>query len=416
MDVQAEAGREFWRRALVAGGFTAIPRWTLEPARGTAEHEAKISDDLIAMLRRLADGLDVPLSAVLLAAHAKVLAVLSGEREVATGYVGRQGGQPLLCRLTTERDSWRMLLLATHRAESELLAHSDFPVDDLRRELGLTEASFETVLDPTRLDHNGPDQNGNDGELPNDTVLWVGTSRDDGQLTLKLRYRTDVLDADCAARIAGYHLTALELIINDPDAEHQRQSLLSAEERYFQLEGLAGRRRELPDRRVHELFEEQVEAHPDGVAAVCGEASLTYGQLNGRANRLARALVARGLDREGVVAVVSERKLDWLVAVLAVFKAGGVYLPVEPHFPAERIAAMLSRAGCGLVLTEPGSSTTVDQALRSLPGVETVFVAAGYGEDHAESNLGVRVAPDQLAYIYFTSGSTGEPKGAMCRT
>jgi hypothetical protein len=119
MDVQAEAGREFWRRALVAGGFTAIPRWTLEPATGTAEHEAKIPDDLIAALRRLADELDVPLSAVLLAAHAKVLAVLSGEREIATGYVGRQGGQPLLCRLTTEPDSWRMLLLATHRAESE---------------------------------------------------------------------------------------------------------------------------------------------------------------------------------------------------------------------------------------------------------------------------------------------------------
>ncbi len=80
-----------------------------------------------------------PLSSVLLAAHAKVLAALSGEREVATGYVGRQGGQPLPCRLTTEPDSWRALLLATHRAESELLAHSDFPVDDLRRDLSLTD-------------------------------------------------------------------------------------------------------------------------------------------------------------------------------------------------------------------------------------------------------------------------------------
>ena len=92
---------------LGAGGFTAIPRWSLDPAAGTAEHEAKIPDDLIATLRRLAYELGVPLSSVLLAAHAKVLAVLSGEREVATGYVGREGGQPLLCRLTTEPDSWR---------------------------------------------------------------------------------------------------------------------------------------------------------------------------------------------------------------------------------------------------------------------------------------------------------------------
>ena len=245
-------------------------------------------------------------------------------------------------------------------------------------------------------------------------MLWVGTSRDDGQLALRLRYRTDVLDADGAARIAGYHLTALELIAADLDAEHRRQSLLSAEELHFQMEALAGRRRVLPDRRVHELFEQQVAAHPDAVAAVCGEGSVTYGQLNGRANRLARALVARGLRREAVVAVVAERNLDWLAAVLAIFKAGGVYLPVEPHFPADRIAAMLSRAGCGLVLTEPGSTTTLDQALESLADVQMLFIDAGYGEDHAEGNLGVGVAPDQLAYIYFTSGSTGEPKGAMC--
>ena len=109
------------------------------------------------------------------------------------------------------------------------------------------------------------------------------------------------------------------------------------------------------------------------VAAVCGERSLTYGQLNARANRLARALLARGLGREGVVAVVTERNLDWLAAVLAVFKAGGVYLPIEPHFPADRIATMLSRAGCGLVLTEPGSTTTLDQALTSLPEVQTAL-------------------------------------------
>ena len=88
--------------------------------------------------------------------------------------------------------------------------------------------------------------------------------------------------------------------------------------------------------------------------------------------------------------------------------------PIEPHFPADRIATTLSRAECRLVLTEPGSTATLDQALDSLPGVQTLFVDAAYEEDHADGDLGVDVAPDQLAYIYFTSGSTGEPKGAMC--
>ena len=164
MKVQAEADREFWRSALVAGGFSAIPRWTRDPAAGTAEHEAKMPDDLMATLRRLADELSVTVSSVLLAAHAKVVATLSGEREVATGYVSQQGSQPLLCRLTTEPDSWRTLLLAAHQAESELLAHSDFPVDDLRRDLGLTEPSFETVLDPSGLDPSGLDPSGSGSE------------------------------------------------------------------------------------------------------------------------------------------------------------------------------------------------------------------------------------------------------------
>jgi amino acid adenylation domain-containing protein len=407
MEMRMDGGREFWRGVLVAGGFTAIPRWTCNPVPDVVEHELTIPDGLVVALRRLADELAVPLGSVLLAAHAKVLAALSGEREVATGYVAVQGGRPaqtLPCRLTTQPDSWRTLLLDTHRAESELLSHKDFPVDELRRELGLTEPLFETVFDPT----------GNGGDLAEGTVLWVGISQHGDQLVLRLRYRSDVLDADCAARIGGYHLTALALIAADPDAEHGRQSLLSAEERHLQLQGLAGPRRELPDRRFHELFEQRVAAHPDAVAAVHGDRQWSYRELNIRANRLGRALLARGLRREGVVAVVTARNLDWMAAVLAIFKAGGVYLPIEPHFPADRIATTLSRAGCGLVLTEPGSTTTLGQALDSMSGVQTLFVDAAYEEDHADGDLGVGVAADQLAYIYFTSGSTGEPKGAMC--
>src|SRR5919109_1229272 len=122
------------------------------------------------------------------------------------------------------------------------------------------------------------------------------------------------------------------------------------------LHGLAGPTRVLPDARAHDLFEAQARARPGAIAAVHGARQLTYRELDARANQLARALLARGLAREGVLGVVTERNLDWMTAVLAIFKAGGAYLPIEPHFPADRIVRTLSRAGCRLVLTERDST------------------------------------------------------------
>lgn len=217
-----------------------------------------------------------------------------------------------------------------------------------------------------------------------DSVLRVDVT---GRRTLRLRYRTDVLDREAAARIAGYHLTALTTPV--------RHSLLSESELRYQLEELAGPTRALPDRRVHELFERQAALHPDTVAAVHEDTTWTYGELNSRANRIGRALLEHGLRPEGVVAVIMERNLDWLAAVLGVLKAGGVYLPIEPHFPEERVRAILTRADYNLVLTKDS-------------------VAAAYAEAHDDTDLGLPIAADRLAYIYFTSGSTGEPKGAMC--
>ena len=410
MNKQVETGREFWRAVLLAGGATAIPRWTLDPAPGVAEHVATLDDDLAAAVRRLAEGLELPLHSVALAAHAKVLAALSGEQDVVTGYVG-PGGRPLPCPLTTEARCWRSLLQDTAWVESDLLQHRDFAVDELKGELGVAGPAFETEFNPidsldTRVKIST--------DLAEDTVLRVALATTGGRLALHLRYRTDALDGGSVERIAGYHLTALALMVADPDAERGRASLLSDEELRFQLDRLAGPRRELPDHRFHELFEQRVRMHPDIVAAVHRDRQWTYRELNAHANRLARALLARGLRREGVVALVTERNLDWMASVIAIFKAGGAYLPIEPHFPADRIATMLARAECMVVLSELGSTTMLDKALDTLPGVQKIIIEEACAEGHGDDDLGVAVAADQLAYIYFTSGSTGEPKGAMC--
>lgn len=402
MNTPTRTGAEYWHGVLAAGGATEVARWTRNPAPGTAEVEAVIPGALVTELDRLTTSMRVSPTAPMLAAHAKVLSALTGETAVTTGYAAAAASGPLLCRLTTGAVSWRTLVLQADRTRTELLTHRDFPVDALRAELGLPATAPETVFDPD-----------GDSEPAQDTVLQVAVTRRDVGSVLRLRYRTEVLDEEYATRIVGYHLTALRLIATDPDAPHGLQSLLSQEEFRHQIDGLAGAYRELPDLRFHELFEQRAHAHPDAVAAVQGARQWTYQDLNERANRLAHALLGAGLGRQDVVAVVTGRNLDWLAAVLAILKAGGVYLPVEPHFPADRIATMLARADCGLVLTEPGSTTTLDRAVDSLPGVRTSFIDALCEKNHEDSDPRVRVGPDDLAYVIFTSGSTGEPKGAM---
>jgi amino acid adenylation domain-containing protein len=193
-------------------------------------------------------------------------------------------------------------------------------------------------------------------------------------------------------RVDGYHAKALRLLVANVEADHDAETLLSDEEWQLQVHGMAGRQRDLPDRRMHELFEERAERHPDAIAAECSGRSWTYRELNERANRVAHFLLGQRIQAEDVVAVIAERNLDWMAAVLGVFKAGAVYLPIEPNFPPERIEAMLTRSKAAVRLTEP--------VLRSIA-------------DGPTTNPNVAVGRDQLAYIYFTSGSTGQPKGAM---
>ncbi|MBP2365564.1 non-ribosomal peptide synthetase [Pseudonocardia parietis] len=364
------------------GAATRIPRWSTDPVPGNAVHEVPLPSWFPAELPG-----GVRPETALLAAHARVLAVLSGEPEVVTGYRPAPGALPVPRRIDTAVGSWQVLLDATGRPSEE-------PPD----------VPFETLLDP----------HGDAADLTGELVLTVGTVRGPGGPVLRLRYRTDVIDQACAARIGGYHVAALDALVAAPQAGPADRHLLSDDELHHQLTERDGPDRELPDVRFHELFERRVTAHPDAVAAELGDRRWTYRELNARANRLGRALLARGLTPEGPVAVVTERNLDWMASVLAVFKAGGAYLPIEPHFPAERIATTLSRAGCRLALTEPASTPNLDRALASLPGVGTVRVDDPALEALPGDDLGLEIGPDRLAYLYFTSGSTGVPKGAMC--
>ncbi|MBB5158464.1 non-ribosomal peptide synthetase [Saccharopolyspora phatthalungensis] len=381
--------RAFWARTLESGACTPIPHWhdpAAEPAPGIGLHERELPTATAAGIREVAESLGVPVGTIVLAAHVKVLAAVTGEPHVVTGYVA---GSPVPCSLALPDGSWRDLVHRIRRVENEIRANLPAELAELPSRL------FDTVLDVT--------------DTPagvEDFALVVSFTAQSN--LLRLEYRTDRLNDAQVQRLGGYYLAALDLIASDPDAPHADGSLLSAEERRLQLTGLAGPRRELPDRRMHELFEDRVRRHPAAIAAVHRDRTWTYQQLNERANQIAHALLARGLQREDVVAVVTDRNLDWMASVLGVFKAGGCYLPVEPDFPSDRIGRTLRRSECRYVLAEVGRTANLAGAdisaevlpLREITGDTT--------------DPQVPVDADQLAYVYFTSGSTGEPKGAMC--
>ena len=383
-------------------GFHPIGRWAGRCGeRSSGHHLSVIPGALVAAVNRLAEHLGVPIGTLITAVHVRVVRSLTGSAEVATGI--RTGGRGVPAfRLHVADSSWRELVEAVHRSRSGPRPSPAGPA-------GAGSPLFEVVLD-LGLEGDGI-------PVPPEDVVLVTRLRlpQGGPGWLRLDHRRDAVDPDYAARIAGYYVRALTLMTEDVDAAHHTRSLLSAQEWDFQLDGLAGPERELPDRRAHELFEERVRATPDAVAAVCGDRSWTYDRLNREANRLAHALLRRGLTAEAPVAVALERDLEWLAAVLAVFKAGGVYLPVEPQFPAARITSVLTRSGCRLVLTDTRHRDRLEAAIGAVDGrPELLCVGDVAAQGHPESDPGVAVTAGQLAYIYFTSGSTGQPKGAMC--
>lgn len=395
--------------------MTTLPRWTTTPtpARGVDHLARVLPNDLAQALARAVADLGASDAALLLAAHARVLATLTGEGVVTVGHAVGDEIAPLTVPVG---GSWRELVTAVVAAMSRSGGAEAAPGGEFESMVGISAAAA------TWTDAGSSD-------LPPGVQLALTATLGSQPPRLRLRYRTEAVDFDYARRLAGYHVAALDQLATDPDAPVDSACLVGAAEIRHQLEDFAGPVRALPDARVHELIEEQVRAHPHRAAAAQGDREWTYAQLNERANAVGRHLLADGLRGEDVVAVVVERNLEWLAAVLAILKAGGAYLPIDPQFPPDRIARVLRRAGCRHVLTQRVSRGSLDPALESLGAekpevsdLDTVIDAALDGPatsaDAAtiepDAGLGIEVGPGRLAYLYFTSGSTGEPKGAMC--
>lgn len=221
----------------------------------------------------------------------------------------------------------------------------------------------------------------------------------------QFEYSTDLFREDTVEGMARHYRTLIEEAIERPDVPLSRLPLLSSAERERLLVGWNQTTHEVPyDRSVVDLFDEQVALRADQAAVSCGEASLTWRDIQSGSNGVARLLREAGVGPGTVVGVCCARSLDVVPVLLGVWKAGGVYLPLDPTYPRERLEYMVRDSGARLILAQPATIDHIcgcgvqvlDAAARRAP-------AAEFGQEPRR--------PDDLAYIIYTSGSTGVPKG-----
>ncbi|EPK1254607.1 non-ribosomal peptide synthase/polyketide synthase [Pseudomonas aeruginosa] len=239
--------------------------------------------------------------------------------------------------------------------------------------------------------------------------LSLDTYEKGGRLYAALTYATDLFEARTVERMARHWQNLLRGMLENPQASVDSLPMLDAEERYQLLEGWNATAAEYPlQRGVHRLFEEQVERTPTAPALAFGEERLDYAELNRRANRLAHALIERGVGADRLVGVAMERSIEMVVALMAILKAGGAYVPVDPEYPEERQAYMLEDSGVQLLLSQSHLKLSLAQGVQRID----LDQADAWLENHAENNPGIELNGENLAYVIYTSGSTGKPKGA----
>ncbi|MGH3873020.1 MAG: amino acid adenylation domain-containing protein [Pseudonocardiaceae bacterium] len=250
--------------------------------------------------------------------------------------------------------------------------------------------------------------------------LWERRGVDGGPESLDgyVEYASDLFDPGTVETILAQWVRLLEAAVADPDRPISRIDILTADERDQLLVGYNDTAHPVVQACLPVLFEAQVQATPEAVAVVFEDTTLTYAQLNAAANRLAHALIGRGVGPEQIVALALPRSVDLIVAILAVLKAGAGYLPVNPDYPSARITFMLHDA-------HPVSLLTTTQADSDLPEGDLIArlvlddpdTAAGFDRcadtDPTDTDRVSPLRPVHPAYVIYTSGSTGQPKGVV---
>ncbi len=233
----------------------------------------------------------------------------------------------------------------------------------------------------------------------------------EGPLRMDLIYAAELFDAETIERMAGHYLAVLETIAADGGRAVGDVPLLMAAEQAELAQWSVNAHREADVEPVHRTIERQARRQPDAVALLFAEETLRFAELNRRANRLAHRLIALGVRPDVRVGIAMERSVELVVGLLAVLKAGGAYLPLDPEFPPQRLAHMAHESGIGLLLTQRATRGCID----ARDGLAVLEIDSLDLSTEPESDPDVALHGENLAYVIYTSGSTGKPKGAANR-
>jgi amino acid adenylation domain-containing protein len=428
---------DYWRRQL-AGAPPVLdlptdrPRPPVMSYHG-ASHRFELPESLTQSLAELSRSQGTTLFMTLLAAFQVLLSRYSGQEDLCVGapvagrtqletenLIGFLVNTLVLRGDLTAEPTFRQLLARVREVALDAHTYQHLPfeklVEELRPERTLSHAPlFQVVCVLQNVPHEAL-------ELPGLALAPFGGSSESAKFDLVLSlqevahrlagslvHSTDLFDASTAERMARHLSTLLEELVADPDAPVSATPLLAGGERQATALPWSAALTAYPvEACLHELVVAQVERRPGAVAAVCEGEVLTYGGLQERALRLAGRLRPLGVGPEVVVGLCAERSLDMLVGILGILHAGGAYLPLDPAYPKERLAYMVSDSGTPVVLAQRGLLGRLPETTARVVLLDEGLAAEGAAELPASG-----VLPDHPAYVIYTSGSTGRPKGVI---
>ena len=347
-------------------------------------------------------------------------AVSNRNRAEFEGVIGPMSNNLVLRTGCSGDSTYRELLRHVREVSIEALAHQDLPFEQVVKAIQPERDTSRNPLFQVMFIVQGAHSRNGVSDIPFtledidpgivsfDLVLAVA---DGAELQGYLQYNSSLFDSATAVRMAEHFLNLLESAVRRPDEHLVALPLLSESERHQLLQEWTATQAAFPRQKlIHELVQAQVEKTPDAIAVVCGDQALSYRELDERANQLARHLRGHGVGPETLVGISAQRSLEMVIGVVAIVKAGGAYLPLDPAYPQERLRFMLEDSGAMHLLTQQSLLDRMPEhrAERILLDADWPLIAT-----QDKRPLQAVASPDNMACVIYTSGTTGNPKGTM---